>query len=108
MTLATLSAFLLLVAGAIHSYSFMCRKLPSERQPRNYPQKRGGQFLLDMLWVLIFFAGIQLAFILSMKLGAVAAVVYFVALPFAYQPMIAKFIGFDGLKDYIEYLQQRH
>ncbi|NIQ94377.1 MAG: hypothetical protein GWN87_09290 [Desulfuromonadales bacterium] len=108
MTLATLCAFLLLVAGAIHSYSFMCRKLPAERRPPRYPLKRAGQILLDLLWVLIFFAGIQLAFTLSVALGIVAAVLYFVVLPFLYQPMVAKLIGFKGLRDYIDYLEHRH
>lgn len=107
MTLATLCAFLLLVAGAIHSFSFMCRKLPPESRPQHYPRKRGGQILLDLLWVLIFFAGIQLAFILSVTLGIVAGILYFVLLPFVYQPMIAKMIGFKGLKDYMEHLERR-
>ncbi len=106
MTPATLSALLLMVAGLLHSFSFMCRKLPRQRQPKLYPHRRGGQIALDLSWVGLFLAGISLAFRLSTPLGVAAVLLYFIALPFAFQPSLARMMGFNDLQDYVDTLDR--
>lgn len=107
MTPATQSALLLLAAGLIHSFSLMCRKLPAERHPAFYPRRPLLRTAIDLVWVLLFLAGIRLAFTLATTLGIVAALLYFIALPFVFQPPLAKMLGFRDLRDYVE-TAERH
>ncbi len=102
MTPATQSALLLLAAGLIHSFSLMCRKLPAGRTPAFYPRPLLLRTAVDLAWLLLFLAGIRLAFQLSTMLGVVAAALYFVALPFVFQPPLARMLGFRDLRDYVE------
>lgn len=102
MTPATASALLLLAAGLLHSFSYMCRKLPRSRRPSLYPRHPSAQIALDVLWIALLLVGLSLAFALSPILGATAVVIYFVALPFVFQPPIARMMGFKGLRDYLE------
>jgi hypothetical protein len=102
LTLATLCALLLLAAGLLHSYSFMCRKLPPGRRPGFYPRRRNLQLAIDALWITLFLAALVLAFVLSVRLGIVAILLYFLALPFALQPPLARLLGFRSLRHYLE------
>jgi len=102
MTPATWSALLLLAAGLIHSFSLMCRKLPPARRPAVYPSTPLGRGAIDLVWIVLFLAGIRLAFGLSTWLGIVAALIYFVVLPFVFQPSLARMLGFRNLRDYLD------
>jgi hypothetical protein len=102
MTPATWSALLLLAAGLIHSFSLMCRKLPPKRRPTSYPSTPPGRGAIDLVWIVLFLTGIRLAFSLSLWLGIVAAIIYFVALPFVFQPSLARMLGFRNLRDYLD------
>lgn len=101
MTPATQSALLLLAAGLIHSFSLMCHKLPAGRQPAFYPRQPLLRTAINLIWLLLFLAGIRLALALSTTLGIVAAILYFVVLPFVFQPPLAKMLGFRDLRDYL-------
>ncbi len=100
--LPTVSALLLFLAALLHSFSFMCRKLPPARRPRAYPRAGTTQALLDLVWVIVFLTGAGLAFKLSTGLGIAAAVLYFLVLPFVFQPPMARMMGFSSLRDYLE------
>ncbi|BCR04014.1 hypothetical protein DESUT3_10830 [Desulfuromonas versatilis] len=100
--LPTLSALLLFLAALLHSFSFMCRKLPAGRRPRLYPGSGGARVLLDLTWLLLFLTGAWLALQISTTLGILAAVVYFVVLPFVFQPPMARMMGFASLRAYLE------
>ncbi len=106
MTPATQSALLLLAAGLTHSFSLMCHKLPSERCPAFYPRHPLLRTIVNLVWLLLFVAGIRLAFVLATMLGIVAAILYFVALPFVFQPPLARMLGFHNMKDYLETTEQ--
>ena len=69
MTPATQSALLLLAAGLTHSFSLMCHKLPSERCPAFYPRHPLLRTIVNLVWLLLFVAGIRLAFLLATMLG---------------------------------------
>lgn len=102
MTTATASALLLVMAGLLHSFSYMCRKLPRSRRPPAYPRHPSAQIALDALWIVLLLAGLKLAFDISLPLGGIAVAIYFIALPFVFQPPLAKMMGFRDLKDYLE------
>jgi hypothetical protein len=102
MTPATWSALLLLAAGLLHSCSLMCRKLPPARRPAVYPSTPLGRGAIDLAWIVLFLAGIRLAFGLSLWLGIVAAIIYFAVLPFVFQPSLARLLGFRNLRDYLD------
>lgn len=85
----------------------MSRKLPPRYRHRLYPSRTGAQLLLDGAWLILFFTGIRLAFSLSTALGITAGLIYFIALPFVYQPMLAKLLGFKGMRDYLKTLERR-
>ncbi len=106
MTQATLCALLLVAAGLLHSASFMCRKLPAARRPGWYPQGSGSAALLDLAWITLLIWAQALAFGLSTTLGLTAAAVYFVVLPFALQPPMARLLGFRSLRHYLEVVEQ--
>jgi hypothetical protein len=102
MTPATGSALLLLAAGLLHSFSLMCRKLPPARRPAAYPSTPLGQGAIDFGWIILFLAGIRLAFGLFLWLGIVAAIIYFAVLPFVFQPSLARMLGFRNLREYLD------
>ncbi|PLX81686.1 MAG: hypothetical protein C0617_16485 [Desulfuromonas sp.] len=102
MTPATLSALFLFAAALLQSFSYLCRKLPAERRPNIYPRNQWAQAGIDLSWICLFGAGIVPAFGLSAWLGAVALIAYFVILPFAFQPSMARLMGFKSLRDYLE------
>lgn len=102
MTPATASALLLLAAGLLHSFSYMCRKLPRSRRPTFYPRHPTFQIAIDAVWIVMLLGGLNLAFGISLALGGVAVVIYFVLLPFVFQPPMARMLGFSGLRDYLE------
>jgi hypothetical protein len=107
MTPATWSALLLLAAGLIHSFSLMCRKLPPARRPDIYPASPLAQGALNLSWIILFLAGIRLAIGLSVWLGVMAIIIYFVVLPFVFQPSLARMLGFRGLRDYLDTVDKR-
>jgi hypothetical protein len=102
MTQATLCALLLLAAGLLHSASFMCRKLPAARRPAWYPKRGFEQTLLDLAWICLLGWALGIAFGLSTTLGLTAAALYFLALPFALQPPMARLLGFRSLRHYLD------
>jgi hypothetical protein len=102
MTPATWSALLLLAAGLVHSFSLMCRKLPPKRHPAVYPAGPLGRGAIDLAWIVLLLAGIRLAFSLSPWLGILGAIIYFVVLPFVFQPSLARMMGFRNLRDYLD------
>lgn len=102
MTPATWSALLLLAAGLLHSFSLMCRKLPPTRRPVGYPSTPLAQGALNLCWIFLFLAGIRLAFGLSLWLGLMATIIYFLVLPFVFQPSLARMLGFRSLRDYLD------
>jgi len=104
---ATLAALLLIVAGIVHNYSFMCRKLRPTDLKVFYPQSSGGQLLFDLCWILLAAAGLHLTFSLSVLLAAVAAAIYFLLLPFILQPPLARLLGFKSLTDYVEHIDRQ-
>lgn len=105
-TPATASALLLLAAGLLHSFSLMCRKLPPARRPKRYPNAPPAQAAIDLTWVALFLAGMRLAWGLSAVLGITAAVTYFAVLPFAFQPPMARMLGFANFKEYLDTVER--
>ncbi len=98
-----ISAVLLLMAGGfLHSFALMCRKLPPERRPAAYPRRRFEQILLNVSWIILAASGLRQAFLLSMTAGFVAIAIYFLVLPFAFQPALARMMGFRSLREYVE------
>lgn len=106
MTAATVCALLLLVAGLLHSASFMCRKLPPARRPDWYPKRLFEQTLLDLSWICLLIWALGIAFRLSLTLGLAALVIYFIALPFALQPPMARLLGFRSLRHYLDLIDR--
>lgn len=107
LTPATASALLLIGAGVLHSLSLMCRKLPPARRPRRYPAAAPAQVAIDLAWIALFLAGMRLAWGLSTLLGVTAALLYFVVLPFAFQPPLARLLGFASFRDYLDATRRR-
>ena len=103
---ATLAAILLICAGIIHNYSFMCRKLRPEKRKVIYPATPAGQLLFDVSWILLATVGLFLSLNLSPLLCAVAAAIYFLLLPFVLQPPLARLLGFRSLSDYVNHIDQ--
>jgi hypothetical protein len=106
MTPVTWSALLLLAAGLAHSFSLMCRKLPPKRHPTVYPSKPLGRGAINFVWIILFLTGIRLAFSLSFWLGIMAALIYFIVLPFVFQPSLARMLGFRNLRDYLDTVER--
>lgn len=106
MTTATVCALLLLAAGLLHSASFMCRKLPAAQRPGWYPQRLFEQTLLDLSWICLLIWALGIAFRLSITLGLAALVIYFIALPFALQPPMARLLGFRSLRHYLDLIER--
>ena len=103
---ATLAAILLIVAGIIHNYSFMCRKLRPDQLKVAYPATVVGKLVFDLSWITLSATGLYLTFTLSATLCAIAAVIYFLLLPFLLQPPLARLLGFRNLTDYFNHLEQ--
>lgn len=106
MTTATVCALLLLAAGLLHSASFMCRKLPAAQRPGWYPHRLFEQTLLDLSWICLLIWALGIAFRLSITLGLAALVIYFIALPFALQPPMARLLGFRSLRHYLDLIDR--
>lgn len=102
MTPPTICALLLLAAGLVHSVSFMCRKLPPARRPEWYPKRPAEQTLLDLTWICLLIWAMGIAFRLSTTIGLAALALYFIALPFALQPPMAKLLGFRNLRHFLD------
>lgn len=97
----SLAAVLLICAGIVHNYSFMCRKLPAETLQTPYPKSALGKILFDLSWILLAAYGLLLTFQLSTVLSMVAAGIYFFILPFVLQPPLARLLGFKSLTDFV-------
>ena len=97
----TLAAVLLICAGIIHNYSFMCRKLPKEKLKIPYPSSTVGMLLFDLSWLLMVAYGFYLTLQISTMLGMVAAGIYFLLFPFLLQPPLARLLGFRSLSDFV-------
>ncbi len=107
MSSATLSALLLFFAALLQSASYLCTRLPAARRPEWFPGDRLRRTLFDLGWVLLFIAGIALAFKLDLWLGLIAAALYFIALPFVFQPALAKLLGYRSLRALLDDLDER-
>lgn len=103
---ATLAAILLIAAGILHNYSFMCRKLPSAELKVSYPATAVGKLLFDLGWMVLAASGLYLTLRLSFVLCAVATALYFLLLPFLLQPALARLLGFASLADYVSYIDR--
>ncbi len=97
---ATLAAVILLGAGIIHNYSFMCRKLAAKKLSHYYPASLLGKTLFNLSWVGMAGYGLVLCSQLSTALFWFAALFYFLALPFLLQPQLARLLGFSSLTEY--------
>jgi len=104
MSEASLSAILLFAAALIQSTSYLCKKLPAARCPAWYPRARLARTLLDLCWILLFAVGAMAAFRISPWLALVAGLLYFLVLPFVFQPTLARLLGFRNLRALVEYL----
>lgn len=104
---ATLAAVLLIAAGIIHNYSFMCRKLKSEELKAFYPTTPGGKLIFDLGWIILATTGLYLTSSLSLMLCAVAVAIYFLLLPFMLQPLLARLLGFTNLRQYVNHIDRR-
>jgi hypothetical protein len=105
---ATLAAVLMIVAGIIHNYSFMCRKLEPEELQVFYPNSPIGKLIFDTGWMVLAMTGLYLTFTLSLVLSALAAAIYFLLLPFLLQPPLARLLGFKNLTEYIEHIERNN
>ncbi len=97
----TTAAIILLCAGVIHNYSFMCRKVPAATLNAYYPATPSGKFLFNLSWMSMAGYGFLLCSKISTLLFWVAVAVYFLLLPFLLQPQLARLLGFKSLSDYI-------
>lgn len=104
---ATIAALLLICAGILHNYSFMCRKLKPEQLKVIYPSTPTARLAFDMGWMLMAAMGIYLTFSLSMVLAAIATAIYFLLLPFILQPPLARLLGFKNLQEYVDYVEKQ-
>lgn len=104
---ATLAAVLLICAGIIHNYSFMCRKLKVSELKVFYPETPIGKLTFDLSWILMAVTGLFLTFKLSIVLAAVATAIYFLLLPFVLQPPLARLLGFRNLSEYVNHIDRR-
>lgn len=100
--IASAAALLLTSAGVLHSYSFMCRKLPSDRVKGYYPSSLNLQIALNGCWILMALAGFLLTYSISPALCGLALGIYFLVLPFLLQPALARLLGFRNLTEYVE------
>jgi len=105
MSSATISALLLFMAALLQSASYLCNKLPAERRPEWFPRERLTHNLFDLGWILLFIAGVALAFKLNLWLGVVAVTLYFLGLPFVFQPALARLMGYRDLRDLVDDLE---
>lgn len=104
---ATIAALLLICAGILHNYSFMCRKLKPEQLKVFYPSAPTARLAFDMGWMLMAAMGIYLTFSLSMVLAAIATAIYFLLFPFILQPPLARLLGFKNLREYVDYVEKQ-
>jgi len=104
---ATLSAVLLLLAGGLHSFCHLCRKLPESRRPALYPREGSMQSLFSFSWVPLFALGAYLAFRISPTLSLVAGLIYFFVLPFVFQIPMVRLLGFESFRRYVETVDGR-
>lgn len=104
MNEASLSAILLFAAALIQSTSYLCNRLPEARCPAWYPRNRLARTVLDLSWILLFAVGALAAFHISPSLALVAGLLYFLVLPFVFQPTLARLLGFRSLRELVAYL----
>lgn len=104
----TTAAVLLVSAGVIHNYSFMCRKLPPEHINVAYPDFMTGKILLNLSWVAMALYGFLLCYNISLLLCGAAVAIYFLVLPFLLQPLLARMLGFSSLTEYVNRIDQNH
>jgi len=88
---------LLFLAALIQSTCYLCHKLPENRRPAWFPTDRLTIVMLNLSWLLLFATGALFAFRISPWLGLVAALLYFLVLPFVFQSALARLFGFRSL-----------
>jgi len=102
MNPATKAALLLLAAGWLQSFVYVCSKLPPERLPAGFPQKGSGQVMLNLAWMIMFVFGISSALKVSTWLALIGGAIYFTALPFAFQLPLVKLFGYKNFRQFTE------
>lgn len=105
--IATIAALLLTVAGILHSYCFMCRKLPAARVRSYYPASFNLQVLLNLCWIALALTGFLLTYSLSPTLGLLSVAIYFLLLPLLLQPFLSRLLGFRNLVEYVEMVDRQ-
>ena len=106
MNTATLSAILLSCAALIQSTCYLCNKLPESRRPQWFPKDRLSRTMLEISWILLFLLGASSAFRIDMWLGLLGIGLYFLALPFLFQPALARLLGFASLSELVEFIDR--
>ena len=106
MSSATISALLLFLAALLQSASYLCNKLPGPKRPGWFPKDRLSRTIFDLSWILLFIAGTALAFKIGLWLGLVAVVLYFLGLPFVFQPALARLLGYRDLRALVDDLDR--
>jgi len=104
MSEPTLSAVLLFLAALVQSSCYLCHKLPESRRPAWFPADRLSIVMFNITWVLLFGYGAFLAWKITPWLGLVAALFYFLVLPFVFQSALARLLGFRSLRELVAYL----
>jgi hypothetical protein len=99
--LASIAAVCLASAAILHSYVYMCRKLPAVQKGR-YPQNGLLQTLLDLLWIILAACGFLCAWLIKGYMLGFAAVLFFIVLPLVIQPALAKMFGYHNLRAFLE------
>ena len=107
MSTATLSAIFLSLAALIQSASYLCNKLPEARRPQWYPRDRLSRTMLEISWILLFLLGAAGAFRVDPWLGLLGLALYFLALPFLFQPALARLLGFSSLAELVDFIDRQ-
>ncbi len=102
----TTAAIILVCAGIIHNFNFMCHKLPQEHIDKHlkvpYPTSGLGYLIINLSWVAMALYGFALCNKISTLLCGVAVASYFLVFPFVLQPPFARLLGFKNLTDYAD------
>lgn len=106
MSTATQAALLLLGAGWLQSFVYICSKVPPERLPPGYPKNGTSLMLLNLTWIVMFGAGLILTLGLSPWLALLGGILYFTVLPFVFQLPLVKLFGFRSYKEFIDLVDE--
>ena len=106
MSTATQAALLLLGAGWLQSFVYICSKVPPERLPPGYPKSGSSLALLNLTWIVMFGAGLILTLGISPWLALLGGILYFAVLPFVFQLPLVKLFGFRNYREFIDLVDE--